>query len=127
MKKTLKILNYVDWALGVGTLVAGLLWSNWLVVAAGVLGLVFAWYKPAERIKARLEKRLLRKKAAQDHTDLALAEDAFYEQVLGKPEEADTRDADERPDFSRTFTSYAGVYLRRSRHNRLTREGLNLA
>jgi hypothetical protein len=84
LPKTLKLLGYLDWVLGLGTIAWGLYFQSPLIAASGVLGLAVAYFKPAERIKARMEKRMLRKKTKPHDTASVLAEEAFYAKALGR-------------------------------------------
>ena len=136
MQKTLRIFNLLDWFVAIGTLLVGLVLLNGWVLAGGAFGLAMAWYKPAERIKKRLESKFLRKKSPRDDSAAVLAEDAFYDQALkgtsrveeaSAPSPAATEAPAAVPDFRRGPRGYSGVFLHPSRHNQLKQAHLNLA
>lgn len=78
MNKFLKLTAYLDWVLGAVFLTWGLLVQNPWFIASGLLAFLAAWYKPAARVKAWVEKKAAVKKAEHLHTEAALNEDAFY-------------------------------------------------
>lgn len=120
MEKTLKFLSAFDWALSSGTLVVGLYLQNWLIVGAGCLGLLVAWYGPAARLKAYLATRFLRKTVAVKNDSSAVAQDdTFYAQAL--PAEAPVAAAD----YSRPLPA-GRVFLHSSPFNRLKPPHLQL-
>lgn len=122
MNTLLRYLNKLDWILSGATVLAGLYLLDWLIVLAGVVGLVAAWYKPAERLKNRLQKRVLRKRGAPaGPTDQDLGEDLYHSTEPAVP-------ASNEP--ARSFRDgYAPVQVRlsTSRHNLLKAEHFNLA
>ena len=127
MNKLISYLSALDWLVSGCTLALGLYQQNVLLIGVGVLGLLLAWFKPAARVKAYLEKRFLRKKAVHSDTQAVLAEDAFYAQVL------DDGALDPAPAVSDTPANFsanlpAGA-LRFSghRHNLVQARHLNLA
>ena len=128
LNKTLKALNRLDWFLAGGTIAVGLYLQNWWVVGSGCIGLAAAWYRPAERIKARMEKKFLRKKAATSDAKSVQAEDAFYAQVLGQEPAADlvAKAAPTAGDFSAALQS-GQFSLNPSRHSVLRYQHFNLA
>ncbi len=85
MDKFLKIFNKVVWLVAFGSLGAGLYLDNGWLLAGGVLGMGTAWYKPAERVKKVLEKKMLRKTPAPSDTHKVLAQDDFEPQQVGMP------------------------------------------
>lgn len=122
MNTLLRYLNKLDWILSIATLLAGLYLLKWLFVLAGVVGLFAAWYKPAERLKSRLEKRMLRKRGAPaGPTDQDLGEDLYQSAEVAAPTPSGP---------ARSFRDgYAPVQVRlsTSRHNLLKAEHFNLA
>lgn len=56
MKQLLRILSLVDYSVGIATLAYAAYAQSWLWAAAGILGLVIAWLKPAVRIRAWVER-----------------------------------------------------------------------
>ncbi len=134
MTKVLRFFNYFDWVVAVGTLVVGLVLMNGWVIASGLLGLALAWYKPAERIKKRMEKSFLRKPAKVEDSAHTQGEDAFYANVLGTAQPAALEDA---PSAAATAPAtpvgfafgprgYGAVRLSVSKHNQLRPEHLEL-
>ena len=114
----------MDWLVGGLSIVVGLYLQNWWVVAGGFVGLAAAYFKPAMIIKAKLEKKFLRKKAKTDDSAVARAEDVFYAQMLGQ-QNLDDAVAQEPVALSpRTYQDalppYAGIYLSGSRHNQVS-------
>lgn len=86
MSKLLKFINSVDWFMAVALFAAAIyLKSGWLA-AAGLVSLVTAWFRPAERIKGLLDKYILRRNSTKHRNDVYanLQEDAFYQEVLAK-------------------------------------------
>lgn len=123
MEKTLKLLSAFDWILSAGTLAVGLYLQNWLIVGAGCLGLLVAWYGPAARLKAYLAKRFLRKTGAVKNDSGAVAQDdAFYEQALAT--DAPTV-APAPTDYSRPMSG-GRVFLHGSAFNQLKAPHLRL-
>jgi len=117
-------LNRFDWIAATVTLIVGLALLNPWVITAGVVGLVAAWYKPAERIKKYLEDKMLRRRqGATGPTDADLGEDLYAQvsQVLAQaPAEQPVR----------TYRDAFGTVTLRvhpSRHNWLKVENFNLA
>ncbi len=126
MDKFLKIFNKVDWLVAIGSLGAGLYLDNGWLLAGGVLGMGTAWYKPAERVKKVLEKKMLRKTPAPSDTHKVLAQDDFYQQ-MGVTEAPAL--AQEPVNQVRQFTRAlkpGPVHLSASRHNVLKHEHLKL-
>lgn len=124
MDKLLRIFTAFDWVLGSGSLLLGLYLSNYWLVAGGVLGLLAAYYKPAQRIKTRLEKKLLAgRKRTTDDSGQVLAQDAFYAQVLGTGSSEDDAPSPAEAvsfvprNYGGTVTSYGDVFLSGSKHN----------
>lgn len=117
MKKTLKTLRYVDWTLGIGTVIAGVLLGNKLVLVAGLLGLLVAWFNPAQRLKHAIEKRMVRKGSGKvDHTALTTHDDALYEAPALSDAQSGEVLADEKPNYSANPTT-GKVFLHSSPHN----------
>lgn len=117
MKKTLKTLKYVDWILGIGTILAGIVMGSKLIVGAGLLGLLVAWYNPAERVKQAIEKRMVRKGSSNvDHTAAAKADDALYEGTEPAAVADVASPTAETPNYSANPTT-GKVYLHSSPHN----------
>jgi hypothetical protein len=131
MDKLFRIFTALDWFVGGISILVGLYMQNWWVVAGGVLGLITAYFKPALIIKAKLEKKFLRKKAKTDDSAEALAEDSFYAQMLGQEAVAEPVAAEPAPALpARTYRDalppYAGAYLSRNRHNQVAARHLPL-
>ena len=130
MSKLLKILTRLDWFMGGATLLVGLYLMNYWVIASGILGLLAAWYQPAARIKKYLEKKFLRKKEGSTDTQKAVAEDAFYAQVLGT--QSAPQPATSTPAPVARPLDYSGVLpagqlrLNQSRHSVVQYRHLNL-
>jgi len=127
MNKLLKILNKLDWVVGAGTVLVGLYLLNGWVVASGVLGLLVAWYKPAERIKKKLEAKFLRKKTVASDVHKVQAEDEFYAQMgVTEPELSQPKAPVTAVSYSNSLSS-GPVLISSSRHNQLKVDHLNLA
>lgn len=126
MNKLLKIFNKLDWVMGIGALVVGLYLGNWWVVASGVLGLLAAWYKPAERIKKKLESKFLRKKAVTSDVQKVQAEDEFYAQMGVAELEVMSPPVPTAVSYSNSLRS-GPVLISTNRHNHLKPGHLNLA
>lgn len=130
MDKLLRIFVALDWLVGGLSILVGLYLQNWWVVAGGVLGLLAAYFKPAVIIKTKLEKKFLRKKVKTEDSDVALAEDTFYAQVLGAEAGEAIAPAPVVPQVPRAYTDplppYAGVYLSKSRHNQVLPQYIGL-
>lgn len=126
MPTYLKRLSYFDWFLSVGTVLVGLYLWDPLVLAAGGLGMLMAWYGPAARVKAYLEKRFLRKTPKHTDTGAVAAEDAFYDAERATQALPDAPVAGERPDFRRGLAS-GPLYLHSSPHNQLKVHYLRLS
>ncbi len=128
MQKLIKALSALDWVVGTLSLAWGLYSGNAWFIAGGALGLVTAYYKPAVRIQAALEKRFLRKKPANADNVKVQAEDAFYANMLGTDVETPATPAAvvaAAPDFTRTLPA-GPVLVNSSRHNLLKPTHLNL-
>ena len=138
MDKVIKNLSKLDWILGGATLAYGVATMNLFIAAVGVMSLLIAWFKPAVRIKAALEKRFFARKVEKSGvlaTRSALAEDAFYAEHLGAaevelpPAAAESPAAISAPAPLPSFlvTLPSGPYsLHSSRHNQLRPAHLNL-
>jgi len=134
MDKLIRLLGTLDWLVAIGTLLVGLYLKNGWVIASGLLGLGLAWYQPARRIKAVLEKKFLRKmKPGELATAQVQHDEAFYAQVLGADESAaQAVPAGEALTAapSRTYASaplpYRGMYIGRRKHNLLRAEHFNM-
>jgi hypothetical protein len=61
ISKLLKVFGYLDYAVSAGALAYGLYAQSWLYIAAGLLGFVLAYLKPAEWLKNRLTSKFIRK------------------------------------------------------------------
>lgn len=123
MKKLLRALNVFDWILGFGFIGAAFWLSDWRYAAAGVIGLLVAYFKPAKRFQAYVESRVVQRRNPTKHnTDQVAQEEAFYEAALN------LADATETPAAKRTYADpavpYRGTFLSRSKHNRMTPESL---
>jgi hypothetical protein len=59
LSKLIKILGYLDYAMSAALLAYGLFAPAWLYAAAGAVGLVLAYLKPAERLKSRLTAKFV--------------------------------------------------------------------
>lgn len=80
MNKLLSYLNKLDWLLSFGTLGAAYYFDQPLLYAAAAAGFLMAWYKPANRIKARIDAKLVRKAQAPSDAAKMAADEAFYEE-----------------------------------------------
>ncbi len=126
MDKFLKIFNKLDWAMGGGTVVVGMYLQNWWLVAGGGVGLLAAWYKPAERIKRKLESKFLRKKTVTSDAQKVQAEDEFYAQMgVAEAPLSTAEPVSETVSYTRSMRS-GPVHLSISRHNVLKPEHFNL-
>lgn len=130
MDKLLRIFTTMDWLVGGLSIVIGLYLQNWWVVAGGFVGLAAAYFKPALIIKAKLEKKFLRKKAKTDDSAVSQAEDVFYAQMLGQqlPDEVVKQETVSLPPrtYRDSLPPYAGIYLSGSRHNQVSVRHLKL-
>jgi hypothetical protein len=113
MDKLLRIFTALDWLVGSVCLVTGVWTQNWWLAAGGLLGLVAAWYKPALRIKAVLDKKFVKKKTSSAETEAVLTEDLFYAEALK------AAGPSEKADFTRVLPT-GPAYLTKSKHNILT-------
>lgn len=122
MDKLLRIFVALDWLVGGLSILVGLYMQNWWIVAGGALGLLAAYFKPAVIIKNKMEKKFLRKKVKTEDSDVALAEDTFYAQVLGA-EESEVEPSPAVPLAPRAYPDplppYAGVFLSKNKHNQV--------
>jgi hypothetical protein len=59
----IKIFGYIDYAVSGGVLIYGVGTASWLYIAAGALGVVIAYMKPAERLQTVLQSKFIRKPA----------------------------------------------------------------
>ena len=143
MNKFLQYLSKLDWAVAFGTLGYGLFRLDALLIFLGAMGLCLAWYRPADRIKAKLERYFLAKRRPKDDSARLQEQEDFYTQALrdssaeeplpGADEAANV--GSDAPDthtpkfssFSGGFSGYASVQLSRNRHNQLTSKALNIA
>jgi hypothetical protein len=57
----IKIFGYLDYAVSAGALGYGIYAGSWLYGTMGALGLVIAYLRPAERVKALVLKKFMRK------------------------------------------------------------------
>lgn len=125
MQKFIKALSALDWIVGTLTLVWGLYSGNSWFIAGGVLGLMTAYFKPAMRVQAALEKRFLRKKPNHGDSSKVQAEDAFYANMLGNDTAAPAPAEPVAVNFSRALVA-GPVLVSGSRHNLLKPGHLNL-
>lgn len=127
MNNLIKYFSALDWFLSGVTVALGIYQQNPYVIAGGLLGLALAWYGPAARIKAKLEKKFLRKKEKPSDTGAVLAEDAFYAQVLQTaPVAVKLVDTPSIPlNFSGNLAP-GTLYLSANRHNAVQPRHLNL-
>ncbi|KWU24752.1 hypothetical protein [Burkholderia cenocepacia] len=130
MDKLIRYLGTLDWVVAVCTLLAGLYFRNWWVVASGVFGVGIAYYQPAVRVKALLEKKFLRKmKPGELATSQVQQDEAFYAQVLGDENPAEAVEP-VQPRTPRTYASapipYRGTFVGRRKHNMLKVEHFNM-
>lgn len=124
LPKMLKLLNKVDWILGFGVIAAGIYLEDWRVLASGFLGLAVAYYKPADRIKARLEAKLLRKTESKNASVTALvAEDTPPVEELSALESSTT--PTKHASFKEEMQG-GQILLGGSRHNVLKPSHLNM-
>jgi len=120
MQKALKSLRPLDWTLAIGTLGVGAYLQDPLIASAGALGLLLAWYAPAERIRRTLERRLVRKTAkSPSHTSDVSSDDAFYGDVAPVAVAVEPK----KPNFSNGLRA-GQLYLHSSHHNLLRPEVL---
>lgn len=123
MDKVLQFLNKLDWVLAAATVVAGIYLQNWWLVSGGLIGFIVAWYKPAEKLQAKVKQRILRKKAANAPVDANLGE-AIYQEMASSavsPIEAPP------PRTYRDGYPPLNIRVSSSKHNRLRAEHFNLA
>jgi hypothetical protein len=130
MDKLLRIFVALDWLVGGLSILVGLYLQNYWVVAGGTLGLLAAYFKPAVIIKNKMEKKFLRKKKKTEDSDVALAEDTFYAQVLGAEAAEKVVAAPAVPQAPRAYPDllppYAGVFLSKNRHNQVLPQHIRL-
>jgi hypothetical protein len=67
LSKLIKILGYVDYAVSFAALSYGIYCQSLLYTLAGVLGLIVAYLKPAERVKGLISRKLVRKQVGSDN------------------------------------------------------------
>lgn len=132
MNRAFKVFSFVDWIVGTVSLLLGLYWANGWLVAGGFIGLLFAWLKPAQRLKNKIEKSILRKKANPDDSGITVEEDAFYASMLGETTESLKATSLPLPEnlpkhYSRPAPFATLIVARQSKHNLLNTKGLNLA
>lgn len=132
MDKLIRIFSTLDWVVGGITVLVGLYLLNGWVIASGALGLLAAYYKPAQRIKTAMEKKLLRKKAKVDDSTADLHEDAFYAHMLSGDEVAEhaapeaTMVAHAPRTYHDALPGYGVVYLSPNKHNQLKQTHLRV-
>lgn len=133
MQKSLRLFSALDWVVASITLLVGLWLLNGWVILAGTIALAIAWYSPAKRVSARLQKYLFKKRQTEDHSSVLLREDEFYASL--RPDVNQASKASQGPDglgeappvdFTLRPYTYAQVRLNSSRHNLLTSKSLDL-
>ena len=62
MTNLIKKFSLLDWFVSLACLGYGIATQDWLWIGGGTLGLVIAYFKPAERFKTKLESKLLASK-----------------------------------------------------------------
>jgi len=80
MDKFLTYLNKLDWALAIASFGLAYYFDQPWLYAASAIGLFMAWYKPANRIKAKVDSKFVQKAAAPTDADKLAADEAFYEE-----------------------------------------------
>lgn len=130
MDNLLKFFNKVDWLLAIACFIFGFYTGNHWYFLAGLLSVFMAWYKPAERIKKTLEKKLLRKKSTVSDNHVIEDEDAFYarhdEGHIPSPDTFPTKEGT-APHFGQTLIRPGSVYLHTSKHNMLQRQNIGVS
>lgn len=114
MEKLFKFLFALDWWVAGGTLAYGAYAQDGWIIGAGMLGVGLAWYKPAQKIKALLEKKLLAKKKVKDESEVLKAEEAFYAAALPA-----TAPVQAPRTYKASSLVYGLTYLSGNKHNQL--------
>lgn len=120
MKKMFVLFNALDWLIATVSLVLGLIWGNGWLIGASIIGFAFAYIKPAEKLAHSLKKKLMRKRAPVEHTELMQAADAFYEQSNPAEERA------EPAYYGRPVLPYKAALLSTNKHNKLGPESVGI-
>lgn len=123
MEKLIKYLSALDWFLGIGTILYGLIVGPLYIALFGALGLCVAWYKPAPRIKKYLESRVLAKAPSTKDTHAVLDAEKFYAEMLEGSATAAALPA--KKNYSANVT-FGPMFLGGSRHNILAPAHFNL-
>lgn len=123
MDTLLKFFNRVDWLMATACFIFGFYFSEPWLFLAGAISTFTAWYKPAERIKAKIEKRFLRKKTVHSDNNKLASEDEFYKSMgvteTGEDESAQAQ-APVALTYSATYLQSGPLRLHISRHNALS-------
>lgn len=118
MQKIISYLSKLDYLVAIGCVLWGIYYSDYLVMAAGVLGFFLARLNLAQRVQKRLEKYLVKKKTTEDHSSLLAEQEKIYdENLLSTASKADI-----------TFKNlpaiqYTVVQIMPSKHNLLAKPG----
>lgn len=126
MDNLLKFFNKVDWLLAIACFIFGIYTQNPWFLLAGSVSVVTAWYKPAERIKAALEKKLLRKKKPGSDNHVIEAEDEFYARHEPATSADSLKSNASTLNYSNTAIRPGPVFLHSSKHNMLKRSGVGV-
>lgn len=131
MSKLIQFFSALDWLVGSFSLALGLYSGNAWLIAGGAIGLVAAYFKPAVRIQAYLEKKFIRKKKPGEDSEVAMAEDRFYREMLGDGDEPLALADAAAPARARTFADapvpYGPLYISQNKHNRLSRSHIGIS
>lgn len=122
MNKLLTYLNKLDWALSFVSFGLAYYFNQpWLYVASAI-GLFMAWYKPANRIKAKIDAKLIRKTTAPSDADKLAADEAFYKE-FSSPEDVFREEArfDRSPALPKLPYFFSG-----NKHNQIHWQHLDL-
>lgn len=119
MQKVIQYLSKLDYLVAAGCIIWGIYYSDYLVLAAGVLGFFLARLNLAQRVQKRLEKYLVKKKTTEDHSALLAEQEKIYDEKI-----LDTT-TNQNIDYSKLAPiQYASVQALPSKHNVLLKPGV---
>lgn len=117
MEKLFSFLSKLDYFVSAGVIGYGIYKLDWLYILVGLLSLGLARYNLSKRVRARLEKYLIKKRQVEDHSNLLKEHEKLY----------DDRPIEETPQVPASFQpkqiQYVSVQLAPSKHNKLLAPG----
>ena len=118
MTNLIKKFSLLDWFVSLACLGYGIATQDWLWIGGGTLGLVIAYFKPAERFKTKLESKLLASKKNNSHD--AQAQGVYFSEEVGKSLADEDQQLKENAHYRGGPFVVNQVLLTPSTHNQLT-------